>query len=217
MRTVSFTLRQNQTFEIFSKRRGEIYAFFEVWMVGLVKGERTVLDHFITHEFLERRFCYAKAGDLVWTDARESDIPNRKHKVAEQAKEVIARNCFIDLESIGHYFNSINCLPLERKVWNVAKKAILGCWTDGIATMTISPESKLSISCPPAASHSLYTAAYDYQADWWGFGSWSFSMMNSGSRRGEWIRVLRCDEHEFHISSGQRDQLAYVFHRVKSA
>ena len=154
---------------------------------------------------------------MVWTDARESDIPNRKHKVAEQAKEVIARNCFIDLESIGHYFNSINCLPLERKVWNVAKKAILGCWTDGIATMTISPESKLSISCPPAASHSLYTAAYDYQADWWGFGSWSFSMMNSGSRRGEWIRVLRCDEQEFHISSGQRDQLAYVFHRVKSA
>jgi len=85
MRTASFTLRQNQTFEIFTKRRGEMYAGFEVWMVGLVKGERMVLDHFITHEFFERRFCYARAADLVWTDARESDIPNRKSVVAIDA------------------------------------------------------------------------------------------------------------------------------------
>jgi len=216
MRTVTFTVRQNQTLEVFSQRRGEIYAGFEVWMVGLIKGERMVLDHFITHECLERRLCYAKAGDLLWRDASESDIPKRKHKLAEQAEEIIARGSFLDLDRIGYYFNSINCLPLDRKIWNVAKKAILGTWADGIVTITIAPESRLTISCPPAASHPLYTAAHDNHADKWGLGSWSFGMMNSATYHGEWVRVLRCDEQELHISSSQRDQLAYVFHKAQA-
>jgi len=40
--------------------------------------------------------------------------------------------------------------------------------------------------------------------------------MNSATYHGEWVRVLRCDEQELHISSSQRDQLAYVFHKAQA-
>jgi hypothetical protein len=214
MRKVEIIVHNNQALELFTKRRGTIYEGFEVWMVGMIKGQRTVLSHFITNEHFERRLVYAQAGDLIWRDAQETEIPKGKTKIAEEEEKIIERGKFLDMERVGYYFNGISSIPIDRKAWNLAKSAIIGKWTDGVATIAFHPESNLTVVCPPAAAHPLYIAAHDNQADWWNFSSWMLFLMNDEKKRGERTGVWRCDENELHIFSHQRDRLVHVLKRV---
>jgi len=215
MRTVAIPVHNNQKVEVFSQRRGDgQFDGFEVWMVGVSKGERMILDHLLTQEHLERRVCYARAGDLVWTEAQPSSLPIHKHRAAQQSDEVVKRGTFLDLASPIHYFNAINLISPDRKTSKVAAKALLGRWTDGIATITFEPGFRLLIGCPEAGSHPLYNVAHCIQADWWSFGQWDLMMLNEKEKRGERVQVFRCDERELHIVTTRRDVLVHVFHRA---
>lgn len=182
-------------------------------MVGRVKGQRVVLSHFITREHLEGCLLYAQAGDLVRGDAQNSQIPSQKTKVVMEEEEVINRGRFLDLGRVGYYFNCLTWLPLDRKTWNGAKRALLGRWTDGVATITFCPESRVTVLCPPAGSHPLYIASHENHVDRWEATSWMVYLMNEARQRGERLGIYRCDEHELHVSSKQRDRLVHVFHR----
>jgi len=217
MRTVGIPVHNNQTLDVFTRRRGGLYDGFEVWMVGIVKSERVILDHFITQEHMERRLAYARPGDLAWVDTELSALPSQKTRAAQEAEETIKRGKFLDLASLIYYFNAVYWLSPDRKMCNAAKRAILGRWTDGVATITFEPESRLQISCPAAASHPLYSAAYDHQADWWSFAPWMLHMLNDKKKSGERTSVFRCDERELHILSRKRDTLVHVFHRDSAA
>jgi hypothetical protein len=81
------TVHNNQSLEIFKRRRDDINCY-EVWMVGIIKGQRTDLDHFITSENYERFLRYAKTGDVSWKDADDTDIPSHKTEVAQENEEL---------------------------------------------------------------------------------------------------------------------------------
>lgn len=213
MRVVVILVRNNQALEIFTRRRGGLYDGFEVWMVGVFKGRRTVLDHFITHEHLERRLCYARAGDLVWNDTDESKLPPHLTSRAATAEESNREGKFLEQDRVAYYFNALTWIDADRKVLNAVKQTILGRWSDGLATISFSPEHRLCVLCPAGRSHPLFVAAHEHQADWWSFRSWMLVMLNVEKGRGERVGVLRCDATDLHIFSGHSDTLVHVFHR----
>ena len=128
MRTTIIKLRNNQKIEIFTRTMKD---GFELWTVGIAEGRRLVLTHYFTHDDLEARLEYARSNDLVWRDAPQSAIPKEKHAAAVEWEDSIKRGTFVDSDkkqqhSVSSHLDVINLLPLDRKVWNAAKKAILG-------------------------------------------------------------------------------------------
>ena len=220
MRSVSIIIHNNQVLEVFVEKRERC---FELWVVGTVKERRVLFDHHLTHDDLESRLAYAQAGDLIWRDAKSSEIPTEKHKNAIQMEEAIRQGTFIDFEkqgqSVANHFYAIDLLPMDRKQFNLAKKAILGCWTDGIATISLEPDSKLIWSCPINQPHvlNLYARVDGHIPDWWNFALWQLPLMNDEHKCGMRISVLRVDDDELHVSGGQMNRLAYVFRRVKAS
>jgi hypothetical protein len=214
MRATSIPIFNDKLLEVFTRQRDTIYDGFEVWMVSDIGGKQTLLNHFLTHNGLEASLSYSAAGDLVWRDAQESDIPNEKTKLAEEAEIYFKKGTFWDLDDLGHHFNCTSSIPKERKALNAAKKAFIGTWTDGVATVTFGSDSKLTIQCPDAPSHPLHYLASSHHADWWNFAHWMLWLMNDAKKSGERMKVWRCDEHELHLVSKQRDKLAHVFRRV---
>lgn len=217
MRFIALPVHNNQTLEIFVGPRGKRCEGFEVWLVGSIKGQRTVFDHFLTLENVEKQLSYAQNGDLAWQDAKESDIPCRKSEVAQESEDVMARGVFLD-ETYLYCYLAISQLPIDRKAWNAAQKSIIGRWTDGVATLFFESEAKFEFSCPPSAvpSRMLYTAAHHDQADGWTFSQWRLFLMNNAQKHGLKIGVWRCDERELHIFSGRSDVLVHRFHRVQA-
>lgn len=221
MRKTNVTVRNNQTLEVFTQGRGE---GFEIWTVGLVKERRTVLSHHLTHDDLEARLCYARPGDLTWKNATRSEIPVEKHLSAVQEEESIKRGTFVDnakeqQRSVTWHLGVNNLLSLDRKVCNAAKKAILGTWTDGIASVGFEPQSKLTWSCPMAQPHLLNSGVRVHKRipDWWSFASWELYLMNAMHKCGMHLGVLHVDDRELHLFSDQPDRLAHVFRRRPSA
>ena len=219
MRTISITVHNNQKLEVFVEKRKH---GFELWKVGSIKGCRTVLDHCLTHDDLEAHLEYAGINDLVWRDAVRSEIPVEKHLSAIQMEETIKRETLVDFEKglhqplVYHFASTVNLIPVDRKEWNVAKKAILGRWTDGVATVGFESDAKLKWSCPMDRPHPFNSGAHTYTPDWWNFASWQLHLMNDEHKTGMRIGVIRVDEQELHIwSENHAHRLAHVFRRVK--
>ena len=217
MRTVCIPVRNNQQLEIFTQPLKDGY---ELWTVGAVAGRRTVLTHYLTHDNLEARLEYAESHDLVWCDASPSAIPKEKHAAAIEWEKSIKRGTFVDndkkqQQSVSSHLDVINLLSLDRKVWNAAKKAILGRWTDGIATVVFQPDSQLDWSCPLGERHpvNLGVLIHRHKPDWWNFAGWQLPLMNNEHKCGVRLGVLRVDEDELHVFSIHQDRLAHVFRR----
>jgi hypothetical protein len=214
MRITILTVHNNQVLEIFKRYREDMRCY-EVWMVSSIKGQRIVLDHFITSENYERFLRYAKTGDVQWQDADEGDIPSQKTEIAQQKEETIERGVFWNDASLCCY-NASHQLHIDRKAWNAAKESLIGHWTDGTATLIFEPDSKLQLVYPANALHPHFVrvAAHQEQADFWAFSRWWLFLMNKAKMQGQKIGAWRCDEHELHIFSGQKGVLVHVFHRV---
>ena len=218
MRTTAITIHNNQTLEVFVEKRKD---GFELWMVGPMKANhRAVLDHHLTHDDLEARLAYAKPGDLVWRDAAASEIPTEKHQNAIEGEKTIREGTFWDFEkldqSVGGHFGAIALLPVDRKESNAAKKALLGRWTDGVATLSVEPNNKLGWSCTDL-NHPLNVGEKidGHAPDWWNFAMWGVALMNDKHKCGTHVGVLRVDERELHIEGvGRLHRLATVFHRA---
>lgn len=217
MRNTTFTVRNNQMLEVFTKRHGP---GFELWTVGLIKERRSVLSHYLTHDDLEARLAYAEVGDLLWRNATIAEIPNEKHTAAAQWEESLRRGVFVDNDmqqrhSVASHFDVINLLPLDRKTWNIAKNVILGKWTDGNASVCFEPQSKLQWSCPMERPHLLnrYARVDGRIPDWWSFASWQLHLMNSEHKCGIRVGVLRVDQNELHLLSDQQDHLSHIMKR----
>ena len=139
-------------------------------------------------------------------------------------EESIKRGTFVDFEKglhqpLVYHFASVNLIPLDRKEWNVAKKAMLGRWTDGIATVNFKPDAKLTWSCPTDRPHPFNSGVRGggHIPDWWSFASWQLHLMNDEHKVGMRIGVLRVNEQELHVwSENHPHRLAHVFHREKS-
>ena len=213
MRRACISVFNNQQIELYNQLRGSVYDGFEVWMVGRIAKERTVLMHFTTQANLEGRLCYAKPGDLIWNDVEETEIPSRKSPSAIELEATIARGKHLDHDLASWCFNGILQLKLDRKACNAARRELTGEWSDGIASLIFHPDGHLDLSCPKAPSHPLYAAVVQ-QADSWSFGSWRLFLMNGEAKRGERMTVLHCDEHELHLSGQRTDSLAHVFKRA---
>ncbi|MBK8037802.1 MAG: hypothetical protein IPK22_11855 [Verrucomicrobiaceae bacterium] len=217
MRRTRIPVFNNQQIDVFVRRRGSIHEGCEVWTVGELADEQIVLDHFITHEFLEAHLCYARPGDLIWEAADEADIPSGQSASAIEMEGAIHRGTFIDRDLGAHLFGSILQLKLDRKACHAARKHLGGTWSDGIASITFHPDGRLEPSCPDAPSHPLFVAARIHKSDTWNFGSWRLHLMSDAAQQGERMTVVRCDEHELHVNGKGRDALAHVFKRVAHA
>jgi hypothetical protein len=220
MRTCGISVRGNQTLEIFCSKKTE---GFDVWTVGLVKGVRSILHRLITHDDWEARLHYAKHGDVAWKDASPTDVPTEKHVVAlEQEKLILNRGKFQDSDNLCYDIaNSLNLITTDRKSANVAKKAMLGRWTDGIATVTFGQDSKLELSLQPHQKHpfDLCMRVNGLSPNWWSFVSWTLHLMHTGrdQKCGQRTSVIHVDAHELHVYSNERDRIAHIFQRQKLA
>jgi hypothetical protein len=213
MRTTSITVHNSHRLGIFTELKQE---GFEIWIVGEIKGERLVLQHVATHDDFERKLTYSEKGDLIWTDANASDIPAKKHIVAAEMEKSISRGSFVDPPRIVDHFAVVNLLPLDRKILNSAKKAIIGRWYDDNASFELGRDSRLTVasSCEPAHPLNYVMRAHGVKPDSWSFENWQLHIMNSDRKCGERIGVLRVDSDELHFYSCQSEQLAHVFKRV---
>jgi len=215
MRTTSLSVHNDQILEIFTEPREEHPGQFFVWMVGDIKGQRTVLNHFATQDDYERRLCYIRPGDILWRDADNLDIPSTKNQNAIENEELIEQGVLWDDPRLWCYFGN-QFPPVSRKALNAARKLIVGDWSDGTITLSFRPDSQLHIDFPAPASHHrfLFTSTNVNHADWWGLGRWFLFLMNDKQKCGEKIGLWKCDEHELHIYSDQEDVLVHPFHRV---
>ncbi len=217
MRTCAIPVRNNQVLEVFVEKRP---IGFEVWTVGLVKKIRLILRHSITHDDWEQRLHYLKPNDLTWRDTPESDLPVVKHAVAlEQEQQIIKRGCFQDSDNLIYEIaNSLNIITTDRKAANIAKKAILGRWTDDVVSIVFTADSKLEFSLPRDEKHPLDMCMRGGRPvpNWWSFASWTLHLMHRSPEYvgGQRTNVVQVDERELHVYSDQADRIAHVFIRA---
>src|SRR5271154_6031360 len=88
MRTVSIPVYTSKKIELFVEK---VKGGFELWAVGIVKGQRILIDHHLTRDDLETRLEYARPEDLIWRDTVHSEIPVEKHERTVQMEETIER------------------------------------------------------------------------------------------------------------------------------
>ncbi len=219
MRTVSILVRNNQKLDLFVEKLKD---GFELWAVGIVNGQRVVIDHHLTHDDLQARLEYAQAEDLVWRDADRSEIPAEKHKNALEKEETISRGVFWDYEnraghSVASHLGAINFLTLDKKELAAAKKMLLGRWTDGVLTFSVEPNNRLQWSCADR-NHPLNVVerTSGHLVDWWNFAKWQFAVVNEKHKAATYVAVLRVNEHELHVTGGGHlHRVAHVFRRVR--
>jgi len=219
----SITIHNNQNFEIFVEK---LKLGFELWKVGPIKGHRVILDHYLTHDDLEAKLNYVNSGDLGWRNAKPSELPSEKHLSAIQMEQTIKQGRYIDFEKrlnqplVYHFASTVNLIPIDRKAFNVAKKAILGRWTDGIAAVDFKPEAKLDWICPIKEPHPFNSGVrtHGYQPDWWSFVGWQLCILNNKHKAGLRVGVLRVDEQELHVwNENQPHKIAHIFYRDKAS
>ena len=171
MRTVSIPVYTSKKIELFVEK---VKGGFELCAVGIVKGQRILIDHHLTRDDLETRLEYAWPEDLVWRDTVHSEIPVEKHERTVQMEETIERGGFWD--GIASNLASIHSLDKDRKDTVAARKAILGRWTDGVLTFIIEPNNKLQWSCD---DHQHWLNRRRGPApDWWNLSSlWELHLM----------------------------------------
>jgi hypothetical protein len=117
---------------------------------------------------------------------------------------------------VYHFASTVNLIPIDRKAFNVSKKAILGRWTDGTVVVNFKPDAKLEWSCSTNEPNPFNSGArtHGYHPDWWSFVSWQLSLINNEHKAGLRIGVLRVDERELHVwEENHPNKMAHVFFR----
>lgn len=220
MRTVSISISNNQKVELFVDK---IKEGFEFWAVGIINGQRVVIDHHLTHDDLPARLEYAQREDLIWREAGRSEIPVGKHKNAVEKEETMGRGVFWDYEhwdrhSMTEHLGAIAFLPNDRKELITAKKKLLGRWTDGVLTFSVEPNHMLKWSCSdPKHPLNLGNSAPGSAPDWWNFGKWNFFLMNTKHKAATYVGVVRVNDQELHLGCcGHLHRMVQIFHRIVS-
>ena len=236
MKTVSITVHNNKKLELFVEKHED---WFEVWIVGPIRKRRTLLDHHLTHDDLERFLEYAKPGDLVWCDAGITEIPAEKHRNAIEVEETIKQGTFWDFHGLDEMEASVrqalglpaSSMPschsvtghlgaiallsedIDKTEWSVAKQAILGQWTDGVVTMSFEPDHKMRWSCADRQQPLNFGERVNGHApDWWNFAMWGVALLNSKNKCGTHVSVLHVGKDELHIfESDHPHRMATVF------
>lgn len=218
MRAVAIPVKNNLTVELFVERLKD---GFEIWGVGMSNEGRMVLDHHFTHDDLEARLEYSQPNDLVWREAKRSEIPSEKHQNAIEMEETMARRVFWDYEnreqgaynSVTGHLSSISFLTKDKKELAAAKRAILGKWSDGVLTFAVLPNNKLEWFCGDK-QHWLNVWANGPAPNWWNFAKWEFALLNDKRKVGTHITVLRLSADELHVvGGGHLHRLAHVFRK----
>jgi hypothetical protein len=221
MRTTAFIVYYNKKFEIFVEKRKD---GFELWAVGPIKGRRTLLDHHLTHDDVEAHLEYAKPGDLVWRDAALSEIPTEKHRSAVEGEQTIQRGAFCDclshpekpFQNVVNHLSALVIIARDRKGAKDAKKALLGQWTDGVATLDIKPNNELELSCTDLGHPlNIGKGVQSEVSERWEFKEWQLSFLN---KKKQWIsslRVLHADEQRLHFQSMHPNRLAHIFRKIQ--
>jgi hypothetical protein len=209
MHTVTITIR-NQKLELFVEK---IKGGYEVWAVGIIKGQRILIDHHLTHDDLETRLEYAQPEDLIWRGAARSEIPSEKYKKAIELEKTIEQDVFWD--GIDCNLSAIHSLDRDRKTTAAAKKAILGRWTDGVLTFSTEPDHKLQWLC--ADNQHWLNRSGDSNPGWWNFSSrWELHLMNMERGRGTHVSVLHVDDKELHVRGGHLNRIVHVFSKEET-
>jgi hypothetical protein len=214
LRACRIPVRNGQAIELLTRRVAS--NLFELWVVAHTAGSGAVVDHYFTTDNLEDHLAYAAPGDLAWATAPLSAIPSGRLKGGFIAGENI-RDRPISHERLQyHLSNALVLLPIDRRPAAVARKALLGMWTDGSITLSLASPDLATVRGERPAGHPLATPGRVEELDWWKFRGWQLHLMSRSANHGLRIGVLRADEKELHLANASlqdRGRLAYTFSR----
>jgi hypothetical protein len=240
LKSVEIIIHDNRRIELFVARHTEGY---EVWIVGPFRGRRTILDHRLTHDDLQRYLEYARAGDLVWRNASEAELPHEKHKNALATEKTIKLGRFWDycdpqyseMEALARRISGLPDAPssslfsianhLEVIAWlseedgwpPVTVGALLGEWTDGVLTMNFKPGNRLDWLCTdPQHPLDFGRRVQAFPPNWWNIVGWRLHIMNMEHKSGTNVVILRVDQDQLHVfETGCPNRIARIFTSVR--
>jgi hypothetical protein len=189
----------------------------EFWVVGVIKGRRRVINHYFTHDELEKTLAYVVAGDLEWRDAALSEIAKCWADFGLVMGRTLPEGKIVDCERLALHL-PLPYLPVERSALAAARRSLPGQWSDGSVMVTLGARNVLELSRDLPEGHPFAAAARCPSPDWWTFGGWQLWLMNRERKSGVRVAVFRVDETELHVaqsSSGDRNAIAHVFQRVE--
>src|ERR1700677_2226056 len=174
MRAVTISVYNSKNVELFVERLKD---GFELWAVGVVNGQRVLIEHHLTRDDLEEQMEYARLRDLAWRDATRSEIPAAKHRKAVLQEETIIRRVFAS--GVTSNLAAIDFLDKEKKDITAAKKAILGRWTDGVVAFRLGPDNTLEWSCVDLRHWlNVWGVVNKQTPNWWNLSSkWELHLM----------------------------------------
>jgi hypothetical protein len=117
--------------------------------------------------------------------------------------------------SVVQHLGSTVFLATGRKELAMARRRLLGKWTDGVVTLDIEADHKLGWTCADKY-HSLNVGerVHGHAPDWWNFATWQILLLNNEHSCGTRVGVFRVDEWELHLSGSHPHQIANVFKRI---
>lgn len=198
-------------------------SWFEYWVIGSIKRERLVLDHYLTHDDIEAHLHYSNYGDLIWRDASDKEIPTKKHQNAIEMEETIKRGVFCDfmeapessVTTLISHISSVSIVGTTRKINKASHPAIIGRWTDDVITFNLQPNNKLEWSCTdPRDPLNVGERVHGHAPDWWNFGGWHLYLMNDEYKCGTHVSVFRISDTELHLPGNVPHRIARIFRRV---
>jgi hypothetical protein len=198
MRVAEIAVRSTQRLQLFTQPRRR--RLWEVWVVVAAAGRRFVHDHYLTADDLERDLCYARPGDLGWRSATPADVPSRVGTSGFLRGKTIPWDKLLALPApCDHLASALAMLPCDRRALAIARRAIMGKWTDGAAIVTFAPSS--SFRSQPVRVPAFDAGGACPSPDSWSFGRWQLHLTNVRHGCGVRLSVLRLDDEALHVAA----------------
>lgn len=174
----------------------------ECWIV-CESSDRILCDHFYNEEPVSKFFRYSDVSASAWQDF-DSNIPSKTSKYFEE-----------DLSEPFNYresqdiLKSIHDLPVLRKIWNTAKKSLVGVWENGESKFELKESGEFVLHSSGDRSNLKFSSS----ATEWDTKPWTLLLRDSsgaGSRMG----IYSCNEKTLQLSSFDYDVIVEDFSRV---
>ena len=175
---------------------------YEVWISAVVKGERTLFEHFLNESNPADILAYSELGGNSWIDV-DYEIPVAVYEYIEEDMEDV-----LDLRESADFLRFAYDIPLERSVWNKAKKNLVGVWASDRTSFQLCEDGKFVYGKSGDNSNIKFAEnCEEWEAEPW------MLLLRTKEGQGNSVGIYFCDGNELHLTSFDTSFLVEVFKR----